>query len=214
MEMTKIPQTPEHATTGRVLHGAGLYDFLAFLFTRGRERPLRERMIQLARLEPGDVVLDVGCGTGTLAIAAKKRVGAAGAVFGIDASPAMVAKATRKSASAGIDVAFTKAVVEALPFPDGRFDAVLSTMMLHHLPRPIRRQGIAEICRALKPRGRLLVVDFGRPQSRPGILAHFHRHGHVDFGDVRAMLTDTGFTVTEDGLVGFSSLQFVLASAP
>jgi ubiquinone/menaquinone biosynthesis C-methylase UbiE len=66
MEMTKIPQTPEHATTGRVLHVAGLYDFLAFLFTRGRERPLRERMIQLARLEPGDIVLDVGCGRGTL----------------------------------------------------------------------------------------------------------------------------------------------------
>src|SRR5215510_115658 len=119
--MMKIPQAPAHATTGRVLHGAGLYDFLAFLFTRGRERPLRERMIQLACLEPGDTVLDVGCGTGTLAIAAKRRVGSAGAVFGIDASPAMVAKAMRKSAAAGVDVAFTKAFVEALPFPGAGF---------------------------------------------------------------------------------------------
>jgi len=212
--VTKIPQTPGHATTGRVLHSAGLYDFLAFLFTRGRERPLRERMIQLACLDPGDTVLDVGCGTGTLAIAAKKRVGAAGAVFGIDASPAMVAKAIRKSARAGADVAFTKAFVEALPFPDARFDAVLSTMMLHHLPRQVRHQCTAEIRRVLKPRGRLLVVDFGRPQRRHGILAHFHRHGHVDFADVGAMLTDAGFTVNEDGPVGFSSLQFVRASAP
>jgi ubiquinone/menaquinone biosynthesis C-methylase UbiE len=170
--------------------------------------------MHLARLAAGDSVLDVGCGTGTLAIAAKKRVGSAGAVFGIDASPAMVARATRKSARAGIDVTFANAVVEALPFPDAHFDAVLSTLMLHHLPRQARRQCAAEIRRVLKPRGRLLVVDFGRPQARHGILAHFHRHGHVDFADVRAMLTDAAFVVTEDGPVGFSGLQFVLASAP
>lgn len=212
--MTKIPRMPAPATTGRVLHAARLYDLLAFLLTRGRERQLRDRMIQLAGLESGNAVLDIGCGTGTLAIAARKRVGSAGAVFGIDASTAMVAEATRKSVRAGIDVTFTHAVVEALPFPDARFDVVLSTLMLHHLPRPVRRQCAAEIRRVLKPRGRLLVVDFGRPQDRHGILAHFHRHGHVDFADVRAVLTDAGFTVTGDGPVGFSSLQFVLASAP
>ena len=214
MGMTKIPQAPAHATMGRVLHGAELYDFLAWLFTRGRERHLRQRMIRLARLDAGDTVLDVGCGTGTLAIAVKKSVGSAGAVFGVDASPAMVARATRKSARAGIDVMFTNAFAQSLPFPDARFDAVLGTLMLHHLPRQVRRQCAAEIRRVLKPRGRLLVVDFGRPQGRHGILAHFHRHGHVDFADVRAMLRDAGFTVTDDGPVGFSSLQFVLASAP
>lgn len=212
--MTKIAQTSAHTTTGRVLHGATLYDFLALLFTRGRERQMRQRMIELARLDAGDTVLDVGCGTGTLAMAVKKRVGSAGAVFGIDASPAMVARATRKSARAGVDVTFTNAFAEELPFPDARFDAVLGTLMLHHLPRQVRRRCAAEIRRVLKPRGRLLVVDFGRPQGRHGILAHFHRHGHVDFAEVMAMLTDAGFSVTEDGLVGFGSLQFVLASAP
>ena len=210
----KIPHLSAHATTGRVLHGAQLYDVVAFLFTRGRERQLRERMIGLARLDWGNTVLDIGCGTGTLAMAAKKHVGSAGAVFGVDASPEMVAKATRKSVRAGIDVTFMNAIVEALPFPDARFDVVLSTLMLHHLPRQVRRQCAAEIRRVLKPRGRLLVVDFGRPQARHGILAHFHRHGHVEFPDVRAMLTDAGFTVAEEGPVGFSSLQFVLASVP
>jgi len=171
-------------------------------------------MIELAGLASGDAVLDIGCGTGTLAIAAKRKVGPTGAVSGVDASPAMVTRATRKSARARLDVTFTNAVVEALPFPNARFDAVLSTLMLHHLPRPVRRQCFSEIRRVLNPRGRLLVVDFGRPQSKHGILAHFHRHGHVDFADVRAMLTDAGFEVTDAGPVGFSSLQFVLASAP
>src|SRR5262245_61495875 len=212
--MTKIPQTPAHVTTGRVLHGAVLYDFLAFLFTRGRERSLRERMIQLACLDTGDAVLDIGCGTGTLAIAAKKRVGSTGAVFGIDASPAMVLKAIRKSARAEVDVAFTNAVVEALPFAEARFYAVLSTMMLHHLPRPLRGQCFTEFRRVLTPRGRLLVIDFGRPQDRHGILAHFHRHGHVDFADVRSMLADAGFALAANGPVGFSSLEFVRASVP
>ena len=168
--------------------------------------------MQLARLDAGDTVLDVGCGTGTLAIAAKKRVGSMGAVFGIDASPAMVARATGKAVRARVDVTFTNAVVEALPFPDARFDAALSTLMLHHLPRQVRRQCATEIRRVLKPGGRLLLVDFGRPQTRNGILKHFHRHGHVDFADVRAMLTDAGFAITEHGPVGFSSLQYVLAS--
>src|SRR5689334_21240184 len=124
---------------------------MAFLFTRGRERQLRDRMVQLARLERGHSILDVGCGTGTLAVAAKKRVGSDGVVFGIDASPAMVAKATRKASRAGVAVAIVKVVVEALPFPEQRFDAVFSTMMLHHLPRQIRRQCLVEIRRVLKP---------------------------------------------------------------
>src|SRR5215471_15579110 len=78
-------------TKGRVLHSeAHYYDLLAWLLTFGRERAFRERLVGLARVDPGDTVLDVGCGTGTLAIAAKRRVGAAGAVHGVDASLEMI----------------------------------------------------------------------------------------------------------------------------
>ena len=64
-------------TRGRVLHAARSYDLLAWLLLLGRERAFRDRLVQLARIQPGEAVLDIGCGTGSLAIAAKQHVGAA-----------------------------------------------------------------------------------------------------------------------------------------
>ena len=77
-------------TTGLVLHKAALYDLTVWLMTLGQERSFREKILRLARLEQGESVLDVGCGTGSLAIAAKRQVGPAGTVCGIDASPEKV----------------------------------------------------------------------------------------------------------------------------
>src|SRR5712691_2834084 len=88
-------------THALVLHWAARYDLLAWLLTHGRERELREAIIRLASLETGDDILDIGCGTGTLAIAAARHVGTTGAVTGIDASPAMIARANRKAGKAG-----------------------------------------------------------------------------------------------------------------
>jgi ubiquinone/menaquinone biosynthesis C-methylase UbiE len=122
------------STTGSVLHSAAWYDLTVWLMTLGRERVYRERFVDLAHLAPGESVLDVGCGTGTLAIVSKRRVGPAGTVHGIDASPEMTARAREKAKKAGVEVFFKQGVVEALPFPDAHFDAVVSTLMLHHLP--------------------------------------------------------------------------------
>lgn len=202
-------------TTGLVLHRAARYDFTVWLMTLGRERALRERLVGLARLEPGASVLDVGCGTGTLAIAAKRRVGAEGSVYGIDASPEMLARANGKARKAGVDVVFTNGLAESLPFPDSRFDVVLSTVMLHHLPRTARQLGVREMRRVLKPGGRLLVVDFADAAgTRRGLLARFHRHGHVDPRDLAVLVNDAGLAVVESGAVGVSDLQFVLAAVP
>lgn len=128
----------------------------------GTERAFRDKLVELARLAPGESVLDVGCGTGTLAIAARRRVGSAGKVNGIDPSPEMIARARKKTLKARVEVVFETAVAESLPFPQATFDAVLSTAMLHHLPdQEARRQCIHEIRRVLRPGGRLLAVDFG-----------------------------------------------------
>ena len=209
-----IRETGAPRTNGLVIHWAARYDLLAWLLTWGRERAFRERLLELAEVQRGQSVLDIGCGTGTLAIAASTRVGPTGSVVGIDASPQMVARATRKAAKAGAPGTFQLAVAEQLPFPDGRFDVVLSTLMFHHLPRKTREQCANEIRRVLKPGGRVFVVDFGTPQRRRGLLAHFHRHGHVAMADIEAMLTNLGFATVRTGPVGLRELQFVVAEAP
>lgn len=201
-------------TTGLVLHSeARYYDLMAWLLTFGRERALRERLVELARVAPGEAVLDVGCGTGTLAIAAKRRAGASGVVHGIDASPEMIERAQRKAAKKAAEVAFEIATVEALPFPDGSFDVVLSTLMLHHLPRAVREQCAREMRRVLKPGGRVLAVDFATPaRERKGLFAHLHRHGHMELRDISGPLSDAGLDVVESGPVGLSDLHFCLAT--
>ena len=138
-----------------------------------------------------------------------------GAVHGIDASPEMIARATRKARKARIDVTFRTAVAEALPFPDRTFDVVLSTLMLHHLPRPTREQSAREIRRVLKPGGRVLAVDFGTPgRHHRGILGHLHhRRGHVALDSVIELLSAAGLTVVESGAVGVKDLHFTIATA-
>ena len=199
-------------THGLLIEWAARYDLLAWLLTHGRERQLRERFIELAGLVPGEAVLDVGCGTGTLAIAASRRVGPSGIVCAIDASPPMIARARRKATKAGVDVDFRVAVAESLPFPDGQFDVVLSTLMLHHLPRKTRQQCAGEIKRVLRVGGRVLAVDFGRGNGR-GLMSHFHRHGHVDMKDIVTLLEEAGLRPIRSGPVGMNNLNFVLAEA-
>lgn len=195
-----------------LIHAAAGYDLLIWLVTLGREARLREKLLNPARLKPGESVLDVGCGTGSLAIAAKRRVGAGGAVFGVDASAPMIARARNKARKAGVEVNFDDGVAESLSFPDARFDVVLNTVMLHHLPRKARQQCVGEMGRVLKPGGRLLVVEFGgaAPHGR-GPLAHFHRHGQIKPRELVELVGEAGFNIVETGAVGIWDLQFVLA---
>ena len=206
-------QTPR--TSGIVLHSPVLYDLTVWLAFFGNEQAFREKVLQFARLATGESVLDVGCGTGTLAIAAKRRVGPNGAVYGVDASAEMLARAEKKAKTAGMEVSFRRGLAEALPFPDSQFDVVLSTVMLHHLPRKARLQFAKEIRRVLKPGGRVLAVDFeGMDDQKRTFLSHFHRpHGHVSVRDIIALLSEAGLTSIESGSVGIRDLQFVLANA-
>ena len=111
-----------------------------------------------------------------------------------------------------VDVTFDQGYCQELPYPDEKFDVVLSSMMLHHLPRSTRQQCAREIARVLKSGGRVLAVDFGRAKQR-GLLAHFHRHGHVEVHDIANLFLDAGLTPVRSGAVGMNSLNFVLAEA-
>nr|HID14196.1 methyltransferase domain-containing protein [Anaerolineae bacterium] len=142
---------------------AGWYDLLTLV---PGERQLREMTIELAGIKPGDRVLDVGCGTGRLALLMKSVVGEKGHVAGIDLAPKMVARAQRQAEKRGLETDFRVASIAALPFPDGSFDVVTSSLMAHHLPRRIKQVGFAEVCRVLRPGSHFLLCDFGPPPER------------------------------------------------
>ncbi len=195
------------------LHAAAFYDLTVWLMTLGRERAFRQKLLRLACLEPGETVLDVGCGTGSLAIVAKRQVGPTGSVYGIDASLEMLVRAGNKAGKADLEVIFRNAAAQSLPFPDAQFDAVLTTIMLHHLPRKARTQCAREIKRVLKPGGRVLAVEFAASaRKRKGPLSYFHRHGHVSLGEMIALFRDAGLNIVESGAVGYRNLQFVIGT--
>jgi ubiquinone/menaquinone biosynthesis C-methylase UbiE len=101
--------------------------------------------------------------------------------------------------------------VESLPFCDRTFDVVLSTLMLHHLPGTLRSQCAAEVRRVLKPGGRLLAIDFGTSPGEKGIVAHFHRHGHINLSEMAAIFRRAGLQISQSGTVGIGDLEYLLA---
>src|SRR5687768_18421673 len=93
----KAGREAERRTTGHVLHWAAHYDLLIWLVTLGSERRFGERLLQPARLKPGESVRDVGCGSGTLAIEARQHVGLVASAHGDDAAYATISRAPRKA---------------------------------------------------------------------------------------------------------------------
>src|SRR5262245_53002177 len=138
---------------------------MAWVHTLGQETKLRQWTLDLADLQPGHVLLDVGCGTGTLLLAAARRVGPSGAVHGIEPSPAMVAHARRKAAASRMPLQVVAGSAGSLPYPPEAFDVVCCTLVLHHLPAGMREEAIREMRRVLRPGGRVVPVDWQRPRS-------------------------------------------------
>ncbi|HEX6116310.1 MAG TPA: class I SAM-dependent methyltransferase [Solirubrobacterales bacterium] len=126
-----------------------------------REAEFKRRLLDQARIEPGHRVLDLACGTGTLAIDAKRRAPRA-ELAGIDGDPEMLERARAKAEAAGVEVRFDEGLSTALPYEDSTFDRVLSTLFFHHLDRAGKRATIAEVARVLRPGGGLHVADWGK----------------------------------------------------
>jgi ubiquinone/menaquinone biosynthesis C-methylase UbiE len=139
------------------------YDSYMKKATFGREHILRRMTVELAGVKPGDTVLEVGCATGTLTLAAKQAAGPSGKVFGIDIIPGMIESSQRKALQAHVDITFKLASIDSLPFPDNHFDEVMCSFMIFHMSDKTQRKGIAEIQRVLKPVGRLLILDMSLP---------------------------------------------------
>ena len=210
--MSVDPNINRNIHRGAVIHQAAGYDMLLWMLTLGRERRFRRTMLSFADPRAGEAVLDVGCGTGALAIAAKELVGADGSVSGVDASPEMIQRARTKAVKAGLSLDFREGSADALPYADERFDVVLSTVMLHHLPMATRTAAVAEMRRVTRPHGRVLLIDFAGGRNGKGPLLHFHRHGHVEPRVLEELVTGAGLRVQRSGPVGKWSLQYVLGT--
>jgi ubiquinone/menaquinone biosynthesis C-methylase UbiE len=146
-----------------------LYDPVIRFTTR--EGRFKELLVEQAAPAPGQRILDLGCGTGTLAIQVKQREPGA-AVAGLDADPAMLSQARSKAERAGVKLELTEGYSTALPYESQSFDRVLSTLFFHHLDPEPKRQSAREIARVLRKGGELHVADWGRP-SDPAMAAAF-----------------------------------------
>src|SRR5512133_3498963 len=109
-------------TAGATLHKASQYDIHTSLLGLGVNRSNSRMIIEMAKIKPGDKVLDVGCGSGNLTLTAKGYAGTSGSVYGIDAAPEMIEVARRKASRSGLEVVFDVGLIEKLPFPDAIFD--------------------------------------------------------------------------------------------
>lgn len=138
------------------------YDLVVAATTR--ERTFKDALIRQASPRPGDRVLDLASGTGTLALRLKQFAPEA-FVTGVDGDPSVLAIARHKVAAAGAAVHFDQALSWALPYPEGQFDGVVSSLFFHHLDWDAKQRTARELFRVLKPGGQLHVADWGRPAN-------------------------------------------------
>jgi demethylmenaquinone methyltransferase/2-methoxy-6-polyprenyl-1,4-benzoquinol methylase len=145
---------------------ASRYDLINDLQSLGLHRLWKARLIRLAAIQPGDSALDVCCGTGDVTF----RLAKAGArATGIDFSQPMLdvaaSRATKRGSTPGSPVRFLQGDALHLPFPDASFDVVTISYGLRNLAD--FEGGLRELTRVLRPDGRLLVLDFGKPAWAP-----------------------------------------------
>lgn len=183
----------KHSPTHDYLPAAGrdaylpFYDLLTTALGVGK---IHSTLIEQARIEPGQRVLEIGCGTGNLTLRVA-RTHPDVEVIGTDPDPLALARAQRKSTA----IRFERAYGQQLPYPDASFDRVLSSLMLHHLDEDTKKATVAEVVRVLRPGGSLHLVDFtGEVHGVHGFLARrMQKQGHVADG-IPQLLSGAGLT--------------------
>lgn len=172
-----------------------LYDPVLRLIVR--EMRFKRPLVAQAALRTGQRVLDIGCGTGTLTIMAK-LASPVSEVVGLDPDPKALAFARKKAIHRGAAIWWVLGYAQSLPFADGEFDRVLSSLMIHHLETMAKQETFREAFRVLAPGGEMHVADFGPPQTHYARLVtryvrHFEDLSNNLADRIPGMLTEAGF---------------------
>ena len=180
----------------------------------------KTRLIEQAGVQPGQHVMDLGCGTGTLAIMIKQTQPNA-EVYGLDADPEMLKVAHTKATDAAVAIKFDVGMTYNLPYPDASMDRVLTSIMIHHLKTPDKIRTAREIFRVLKPGGQLHVIDFGKPSTVYGkmlgpFLHKFEEANDNIDGRLPIIFEDAGLKIQEKGnfWTFFGDLTFLYGQKP
>lgn len=173
--------------------------------------------VRLISLQPGQSLLDIGCGSGEVIRRARRKSAGGVSFYGIDPSEDMLEVARHKLRDAP-NVTLERGSGEQAPFPDASFDWVVSSLTFHHLPLDLKRRTLQESYRLLRPGGTLLVSDFGRPVHRVGRLLSRLWVGHAftaeNFqGIVPELIREAGFTILSDTVTG-GGIHHTLARRP
>ncbi len=148
------------------------YDLANGVLSFGVHHGWRRAAVQASGARPGLAVLDCATGTGDLALAFRRAVGASGEVIGTDFCAEMLARAPQKAAEAGLPVKFEVADAMALPYPDDRFDIASIAFGIRNVDDPARC--LAELARVVRPGGKVVVLEFGQPRGLFGLLYRFY----------------------------------------
>ena len=139
---------------------ASKYDLMNDLMSAGLHRAWKAYTVQVANLKPGERVLDIAGGTGDLARAFARKVGETGVVVHTDINEAMLRQGRDRLLDEGLILPTSLADAEKLPFKSESFDLVSVAFGLRNMTH--KDLALAEMCRVLKPSGRLLVLEFSR----------------------------------------------------
>jgi ubiquinone/menaquinone biosynthesis C-methylase UbiE len=152
-----------------------LYDPLVRLLGGDTARAV---LLDQAAVRPGHRVLDIGCGTGSLAVLIKRQHPDVD-VVGLDPDPKALARARRKAQRAAVSVQLDHGFSDELPYAEGIFERVFSSFMLHHLQAAEKETTLREVRRVLKPGGRFHLLDFATPDSNSaGRITRWLHSGH------------------------------------
>lgn len=189
------------------------YDLLWRVLSMGRAEQTHLATLELAEFQTKDDVLDIGCGTGALILAAEQRLGATGKLVGLDVEPGMIAQAKAKADKLKSSATFAQGEITAIPYPDNSFDVVTSSLMLHHVPEEEHAAGFAELHRVIRPGGRVVVADINLAQRSSVSRAHGVRQPTTDTvqRDVPSRLEAAGFEVLRSGKHRLKALSYVVA---